>query len=70
MGFHGQADAHKPKITMRNTKRWLEWCNAHRHRTPEEWKRVLWSDESRLTIWQSEGRIWVWRMPAELYLPE
>ena len=26
MGFHGQAAAHKPKITMRNAKRRLEWC--------------------------------------------
>ena len=25
MGFHGRAAAHKPKITMRNAKRRLEW---------------------------------------------
>ena len=28
MGFRGQAAAHKPKITMRNAKRRLEWCKA------------------------------------------
>uniref|UniRef100_A0A8K9XJ18 Transposase Tc1-like domain-containing protein n=1 Tax=Oncorhynchus mykiss TaxID=8022 RepID=A0A8K9XJ18_ONCMY len=46
MGFHGRADAHKPKITMRNAndKRRLEWCNFRRHWTLE-WKHVLWSDE-------------------------
>jgi hypothetical protein len=26
MGFHGRAAAHKPKITMLNAKRQLEWC--------------------------------------------
>uniref|UniRef100_A0A673VW62 Transposase Tc1-like domain-containing protein n=1 Tax=Salmo trutta TaxID=8032 RepID=A0A673VW62_SALTR len=35
MGFHGRAAAHKPKFTM--------FC---RHLTLEQWKRVLWSDES------------------------
>ena len=47
MGFHGRAAAHKPKITLSNAKRRLEWCKAPRHQTIEQWKRVLWSDESR-----------------------
>ena len=55
---------------MRNAKRRLEWCKVHYHRTLEQWKRVLWSDESRFTIWQSDGRICVWRMPGERYLIE
>jgi hypothetical protein len=70
MGFHGRAAAHKPKITMSNAKRWLEWCKAHRHWTLEQWKRILWSDESQFTIWQSDGQIWVWQMPGECYLPQ
>jgi hypothetical protein len=37
MGFHGRAAAHKPKITMHNTKHQLEWCKAHRHWTLEQW---------------------------------
>ena len=60
MGFHGHAAAHKPKITMRNAKRRLEWCKALRHWTLKQWKRVLWRDESRFTIWQSNELIWVW----------
>ena len=70
MGFHGRAAAYKPKITMRNAKRRLEWCKAHCHWTLEQWKRVLWSDESRFTIFQSDRRFWVWLMPGERYLPE
>jgi hypothetical protein len=60
MGFRGRAAAHKPKITMCNAKRRLEWCKARRHWTLEQWKCVLWSDESRFTIWQSDGQIWVY----------
>jgi hypothetical protein len=39
---------------MRNAKRRLEWCKAHRHWTLE----------------QSDGRIWVWWMPGAHYLPQ
>ena len=55
MGFHGRAATYKPKITIRDDKLWLEWCKADRHWTLEQWKRVLWSDESCFTIWQSKG---------------
>ena len=62
--FHGQAAAPKPKFTIHNAKRQLEWCKA----LEVQWKRVLWSDESRFTIWQSDGRIWTWQLPGECYL--
>ena len=70
MGFPGQAAAHKPKMTMCNSKHRLAWCKAHRHWTLGQWKRILWSDESRFTIWQSDRQIWVRRMTGERYLSE
>ena len=31
MGFHRRAAAHKPKITICNIKRWLEWGKTRSH---------------------------------------
>ena len=59
MGFHGQAAAHKPKITMRNATHWLEWCKARHDWTLKQWKHILWRDELRFTIWQSDRQICV-----------
>ena len=70
MGFRGRAAASKPYISKCNAKRWMQWCKACCHWTPEQWRHVLWSDESRFSIWQSDGRVWVWQLPGERYLSD
>jgi hypothetical protein len=50
MGIHGRAAAHKPKITIHNAKRQLEWGKFLRHLTLEQWKYILLSDQSLFTI--------------------
>ncbi|GIY56266.1 transposable element Tc1 transposase [Caerostris extrusa] len=47
-GFHGRAAAHKPLITKSNRAARLMWCKAHRNWTVDQWKRILWSDETRV----------------------
>ncbi|CAI9558462.1 unnamed protein product, partial [Staurois parvus] len=67
MGFHGRAAASKPSITKCNAKRGMQWCKACRHWTLEQWRRVLWSDQSHFTVWQSNGCVWVWQLTVEQY---
>ncbi|KAJ4446435.1 hypothetical protein ANN_13131, partial [Periplaneta americana] len=47
----------------------VRWYLCARNCTLEEWKTIVWRDESRYTMWRSDGRIWVWRMPGERHLP-
>ncbi|CAI9544945.1 unnamed protein product, partial [Staurois parvus] len=70
MGFYGRAAASKPSITKCNAKRRMPWCKARHHWTLEQWRHVLWSDQSHFSVWQSAGRVWVWQLPAERYLPD
>ncbi|CAI9573412.1 unnamed protein product [Staurois parvus] len=51
MGFHGRAAASKPYITKCNPKRRMPWCKARHHWTLEQWRRVLWSDQSCFSVW-------------------
>lgn len=50
----------KPLLNARNVKKRLEWCKAHRHWTLEDWKRVVWSDETKINRFNSDGRVWAW----------
>jgi hypothetical protein len=60
MGFYGRAAAHKPNILSVNAKHRLKWCKERHHWTVDNWKHVIWCDESRYTMWRSDGRVWVW----------
>jgi transposase len=70
LGFHGRAAAHKPHITQANARLRLQWCKARRQWTVEQWKSIMWSDESRYMLWRSDGRVWTWRMPGERHLQD
>jgi transposase len=60
MGFHVPVATHKPNISPVNAKHCLKWCKERCHWTADNWKRVIWGDESRYTMWQSDVRVWVW----------
>lgn len=58
----------KPKKTLlksRHVKARLAWCRAHRDWTTDDWRRVVWSDETKINRFNSDGRQWTWIRPNE-----
>lgn len=59
----------KPYVTADNVKKRLQWAKDHKDWTSEQWKSVLFSDESKITLRWNGQRI-VWRRKNEKFLPE
>lgn len=51
----------KPEIAQRR----LEWAHKYAHFTPEDWKRVLWSNECSVERGKGARLIWTWNNPQE-----
>ncbi len=67
LGFYGRFCAKKPLITEKIRKRRLKWCKERRNWTLEQWRTVIWSDESRFALFKADGRQTCWRRVGERF---
>ena len=49
-GLHGQIAARKPLLRRGNKQKRFVWAKKHKEWTLDQWKSVLWSDESKFEI--------------------
>jgi hypothetical protein len=50
----------KPLLSKKNRKTRLAFAKRHKDWTVEDWKRVIWSDETKINRFGSDGRSWCW----------
>lgn len=43
----------------------LEFCREHKNWSVDDWKRVIWSDESKINRYLSDGKSYYWHRPNE-----
>ena len=55
----------KPLLSVRHRKARLAFAQKHREWTVEDWKRVIWSDETKINRFGSDEREWVWKQKGE-----
>jgi transposase len=58
----------KPFINEAQAKRRVRWCKEHLHWTIDQWRKVIWSDESPFTL-SYNRRTRVWRSADEKFKP-
>ncbi|CAG2247929.1 unnamed protein product [Mytilus edulis] len=51
----------RPLLTLRHRQARHQWSRDHRNWTLRQWRRVHWSDESRVLLHHIDGRMRVWR---------
>jgi transposase len=69
-GINLYVAAKKPKITAKNIHKRKDWCKETANWTNEDWKKVIWSDESNVELGLSSRKIMVFRSRGERYQPE
>lgn len=60
--------AKKPFINQKQRERRLRWCHEHKNWSLDQWRTVIFSDESKFQLFSNKGT--VRRRPGERYKPE
>jgi len=66
-GFVARVKRKKPFLTNEQKKKRLSWAKAHNTWTVEEWKNVIWSDESGFGLVWGEGREYNWSKDGDIW---
>lgn len=70
VGLYGRVAARKPLLRPENIRKRLKWAKEHRNWTVDQWKQVMWTDESKFEIFGSKRRTYCRRRPGERHKPE
>lgn len=68
--MHGRRPAKKPLISKKNAKIRLQFAQEHLNWTVADWKKVLWSDESKFNLFNDDGKGYIRRPKNERYNPK
>ena len=54
-----------PLLVLQHQKACLQFAHYHRNWTVDDWKRVLWSDETKINRIGSDGKKYTWKLRGE-----
>src|SRR5271170_3585617 len=55
----------KPLLSEANRRKRLAFAKRHQHWTIDDWRRVVWSEETKINRFCSDGRKWAWIRDGE-----
>lgn len=68
--FRSRVPRKRPFLSRKNITRRLELCNEWSSFEPNDWEKVIWSDETKINLFSSDGRQRVFRRVGEALAPE
>lgn len=60
----------KPALSRRNIKQRLDFAKSHQDWTVEDWKLVIFSDETKINRFNSDGMEWYWAKDVNALTPQ
>ena len=54
-----------PLLKPSHRRERLDWAERHKEYTLEDWKRIVWSDGTKINHLGSDGRKWIWKEVGE-----
>jgi len=64
-GFQKTKPTRKPGLTQKMKKERLEWCLERKDWSLDDWKKVIWSDETSVVLLHRRGGYRIWRTAEE-----
>ena len=64
-GMKAVSKKKKPRLLPKHIRERLDFALQHQHWTVEDWKRIIWSDETKINRLGSDGHAWTWKKPGD-----
>lgn len=64
-GLKGRIAVRKPRLSTIHKRKRLNWAKAHANWSLDQWKNVLWTDESKFELFGSKRRTFIRRRPGK-----
>ena len=69
-GLYGRVARKKPLLSIKNKKARFEFAKRHVADSLNVWRKVLWSDETKIELFGHKGKCYVWRQPNTSHHPK
>ena len=70
LGFEYVVKVKKQWLSARYRQQRIAWCKQYSNWTPNNWRKVIFSDESTFYILKRKNQCKIWRLEKEKLLPE
>jgi transposase len=64
-GLKSAVKVKKPLLSVKHKKKRYKFAKKYRHWNFDDWRKVIWSDESKFNIFGSDGREYCWKFKGE-----